>query len=228
MNKISNSFRQFLEAVDESQIDALYDKAKIAVKLAELYRPSDPKKPSGAELLRNIATIANLATNVYGIYIPKESRKLLPEPIKQDLIHKGVVDPNNLGAIPKVTLLKYLQQNYPPQTVNQLNSQMKMTDTIHVNINKIIHQYDNDIDRIKEIAATILHEATHEWERENLGSTSEKGPEETEQDFARWMQAQGMQYLNNFMRQLPQQQTQPSALARPIQPQSPTPYNPLQ
>jgi len=216
---LSNSFRQFVEAVNESQIDALYNKAKFAVKLAELYRPSDPKKPTGSELLNNISTIASLASNVFGIYIPRENRKILPEPIRQDLIHRGQVDVNNLNAIPKVTLLRYLQQTYPPQMVNQLNNQIKDTGTIHVNINKILQIHKDDVSRIKEIASTILHEAQHEWERSNTGTTSEVGPEAVERDFARWMNGPGANYLNQFLQQ---QGTASMASTPPLQPGFPT------
>lgn len=37
-----------------------------------------------------------------------------------------------------------------------------------------------------EIAATIIHEATHEIERETTGQTSEIGPQQAEKTFIQW------------------------------------------
>ena len=168
------TWKKFLEQmrpheVDEKQIDMLYDKAHIAVELAKMYRP---------ELLDNIATIADLASGAYGVYNSGENRKNLPQTIEQQLVYYGKVGRHNLDLIPKITLQKY----YP----NIPADQIKESDTIHVNIKRILAESKNDLEAVLQIASTIVHEAIHELEFETTGKTSEAGPQAEERKFMEW------------------------------------------
>ena len=178
------TFKEFVASqnVDESQIDSLYRGAHIAVELARLYAP---------DLLKNIAVIGDLASGAYGVYNSGENRKLIPKPVEQALVYYGKVNKNNIHNIPKRTIRQY----YPQIPENQIQS----SDTIHVNIRRIIKELPNDMDRIIEIASTILHEATHEWERENQGWTSEAGPVKKEREFKNWVYGAGKQTLASLL-----------------------------
>lgn len=211
------TFKEFVaNQVDESQIDALYKGAHIAVELARLYAP---------DLLKNITVIGNLASGAYGVYNSGENRKLLPKPVEQALIYYGKVNKNNIHNIPKKTIRQY----YPQIPENQIQS----SDTIHVNIRRIMNELPNDIDRIIEITATILHESMHEYERENQGWTSEAGPVKKEREFKDWVyNGAGKQVLSSLLakhRNLFQQQGTPlmAPQNQPIQ-QSLTQTSPLQ
>jgi len=162
-------FVQSQKNIDEKQIDALYDKAHIAVELVRWYKP---------ELLENIASIANLASGAYGVYNSGENRKLLPKPIEQRMLYYGKVNRHNLDMIPKSTLRKY----FPDVPEDQIQD----SDTIHINIRRIVNEFQGDLERVLEIAATIVHETTHEIERETQGWTSEAGPQAAEKEFMNW------------------------------------------
>ena len=62
------------ELVDETQIDAVYNKAKYAVKLVQMY---DQTLPKDQRLLPNISMIANLSLrpDVLGLFNSKENKK---------------------------------------------------------------------------------------------------------------------------------------------------------
>ena len=149
------TWKKFLEQmegtpeVDEQQIDRLYDKSKIAVDLVRQYNP---------KLLFNITTIADLASGAYGIYSSGENKKLLPQPLEQQLVYYGKVGRHNLDLVPKITIQRY----YPDVPADQI----KQSDTIHVNIRRILQESQNDLEAILQIASTIVHEATHEIEFE--------------------------------------------------------------
>lgn len=159
---------KFLEQkVDQSQIDRLYSKAHIAVEIVQLYNP---------KVLNNISTIANLATGAYGIYMSGENKKILPPTAEQKLIYFGKINRHNLDLIPKVTI----QQYYPDI------KEIKESDTIHVNVRRIMLESGSDLEAILEIASTIIHESRHEEEFELTGKTSEVGPEAAEHSFMQW------------------------------------------
>jgi hypothetical protein len=172
------TWQQFLEQkqVNEMQIDSLYAKAHVAVEIVKLYQP---------DLLNNIATIANLASGAYGVYNSGENQKIIPAQLQQSLIYYGRVTKHNLDNIPKKTLMQY----YP----GIQETEIQESDTIHVNVARIMREAGSDFEAIMEIAATIIHECTHESERETTGSTSEAGPVAAEHRFMAWVeQNQGM------------------------------------
>jgi len=80
-------------------------------------------------------------------YIDKgssENQKVIPKDVESNLIYYGKVDNRNLGNIPKKTL----QQYYPQLAPNAI----KESDTIHVNVRRIIQEKGSDFEAIMEIA----------------------------------------------------------------------------
>ena len=146
---------EFVHKADERQIDQLYSKAHIAVEIVNLYNP---------RILDNISVIANLASGAYGVYKSGENQKILPKNLEANLIYYGRVDRKNLNNIPKKTLVQYY-----PQVANEIRE----ADTVHVNVRRIMQESGSDFEAIMEIASTVIHEATHEIERETMGTTSE-------------------------------------------------------
>ena len=154
--------------VDETEIDRLYDKAHISVELVREYKP---------DLLNNISTIANLASGAYGLYNSGENKKVLPTNAKF-IFDKKNIDPNTIDLLPK----SVIKQQFPEIDEKRI----KESDTIHVNINRIVKESKTDWDAVLQIAATIIHESTHEMEREETGQTSEVGPQRAEREFMNW------------------------------------------
>jgi hypothetical protein len=183
------SWQEFLEQIhpiDERQIDMLYHKAHAAVELVRKIRP---------DLLDNIATIANLASGAYGVYSSGENKHLLPPDIQTYLVYYGKVNKQNLDKIPKITLLQYYPQ-IPKDKIRE-------SDTIHVNVRRILAEVKSDLEAILQIGATIVHEATHDTEFQNTGKTSEAGPEAAERDFIQKSQQflatpEGQKFLQQY------------------------------
>jgi len=186
------SFRGWLEQstlgnqfVDESKIDAIYDKAKLSVKLVQLYdqtrsnMPNTP--PDKRKLLLNINTIVPLSSGVYGLYMSSENKRYLGKDVlnKMRLIFpKDMMLNQKLQSLPSAVIKKYV-----PDLDER---QIQPSDTIHVNIQKIVSQFGDSIEAIFEIASTIVHEATHELELHHYGKTDERGPQLAEKNFASW------------------------------------------
>ena len=166
--EFKNWFSKQDTEVDEAEIDRLYDKAHISVELVREYKP---------ELLNNVSTIANLASGAYGLYNSGENKKVLP-PNAKFIFDQKHIDPKNIDLLPK----SVIKQQYPEIDEKQI----KESDTIHVNINRIVKESKTDLDAVLQIAATIVHECTHEMEREETGQTSEVGPQKAEREFMNW------------------------------------------
>mgnify|MGYP003335546455 CR=1 FL=1 len=175
------SFLEYLstvgtEFVDESQIDRLYDKAKLSVKLVQLYDQLTNQK-----LLTNISTIATINSNVYGLYNSAENKKVIgPNVVNKIRMKFGddVLQNNQLNHIPNIVIKKYL----PEIDLNQI----KPSDTIHINIAKHLATHGDSLEAVLEIASSIIHEATHELELQTFGKTSEVGPVNAEKKFMMW------------------------------------------
>lgn len=162
-------FKEFFHQVDSKQIESVYNQAKIAVDLVNMYNP---------HLLNNISTIADLSSGAYGIYNSGENKKVLPPNIEQSLIYYGKINKNNIGNIPKKTIKQY----YPDIPENAIQS----SDTVRINIRRILRESKTALEAILQIASTIVHECTHEIEREMQGWTSESGPIAAERNFMAW------------------------------------------
>lgn len=188
------------------EIDGIYSKAHIAVEIVDMYDP---------QLLRNISTIANLANGAYGLYNSGEVQKELPADMEKKMIYTGKVNKANISKIPNIMLKKY----FPDFD----ESKIKESDTIRVNVKKILSQVKTPIEAVIQIATTIVHEATHSREMQSKGYTNEHGPEAAEHEFQQWAAANIKQIMRKYPEiNLPQQQTsQPSAPQAPQQqPQS--------
>lgn len=174
------------EMVDETKIDSIYNRAKISVQIVQMYdqtRSADPKSPPDKrKLLLNINTIAPLASGVYGMYMSSENKKVIgPEIVnKMRLIFpKDAMLAQKLQTLPISVIKKYMPD------VDE--KRIQPSDTIHVNVQRIIKEFGDSPKGIIEIASTIVHEATHELEREFYGKTDERGPEKAERDFLSWV-----------------------------------------
>jgi hypothetical protein len=191
-------FKEWMKQTDEKQIDALYNKARLAVDLVKMY---DPK------LLDNISTIADLASGAYGLYSSGDNKKILPQETEKSILYWGKVNRHNLDTIPEKTLLQY----YPQLKPNDITP----SDTIRVNVRRILREFQSDFDRIIQIASTIVHEATHEMERETTGKTSETTAYAAERKFMDWVKAN----LKNIQARFPElanQQANPQVIQRHI------------
>ena len=67
--------------------------------------------------------------------------------------------------------------------------QIQPSDVIHVNVARIIREMGKTFRAIIEIASTIVHECTHEIEREETGTTSETSAKAAENKFILWVKA---------------------------------------
>jgi hypothetical protein len=158
-----SKFGQPSEDVDEREIDALYDKARIAVKLVKEMRPN---------LLNNISTIANLSSGAYGLYNSGENEKQLPPDIERWLVYGGVRK-EDAGKIPAIV---YKKHGVDPNAIT-------ISDKIHINVARILKESTSDLEAVKKIASVIVHEAVHAQETELSGATQETSPKTAQHRF---------------------------------------------
>jgi len=71
-------------------------------------------------------------------------------------------------------------------------------DTIHVNVRRIMNEKKTDIEAVLEIACTIIHETTHEYEYGNHGKSDETGPKQAEAAFMAWVQQNWESIMEHF------------------------------
>ena len=190
------SFKSWLEVntvgtkeVDESKIDALYDKAKISVKLVQMFNE---------KLLYNINTIIPLQSGVYGLYNSAKNQKVIDQQEAEKIrlkFGKDVIDKHQIDMIPNIVL----KQKMPEIDLNKIHP----SDTIEVNVSRILRELGNTKRAVIEIASTIVHEATHENELQTKGSTSEIGPKAAEVQFLNWVKA-NKATIDNMLRDLPE------------------------
>lgn len=162
----------------ESKIDQLYDKAKYAIKLVQLYSRS-----TGQSLLNNISTVAPLYSGVYGLYNSAENKKVIG-PLVANKIRFKFNQPmmqQNLNRLPNSVIKQY----FPDIDEKQIAP----SDVIHVNVQKIVRELGDTKEAVLEIASTIVHEATHELEFQTKGKTDEVGPKKAEEVFKNWVRA---------------------------------------
>lgn len=180
MRKFKEWFDQ-KQQTDSHEIEGIYGKAHIAVQIVQMYNP---------DLLKNISTIANLSNGAYGLYNSGEVQKELPPDVEQKLIYNGKVDKNNIGKIPNITLKKY----FPELD----ETKIKESDTIRVNVRRILTQVKSPFEAIVQIATTIVHEATHAKEMQIQGYTNETGPLAAEKNFQQWLNGNMKQIQRRF------------------------------
>lgn len=176
------------------EIESIYGKAHVAVQIVQMYDP---------DLLKNISTIANLQSGAYGLYNSGEVEKQLPPELEKKMIFSGKIDKNNISKIPNVVLKRYFPEFD--------ESKIKESDTIRVNVKRILSQVKSPMEAIIQVASTIVHEATHAREMQVKGYTNESGPEAAEKDFQRWISGNIKQIMRRFPEiNLPQQNPNPS------------------
>ena len=164
-------FKEYAQNVDNSQLESIYEKAKISVAIVNLYNP---------KILQNISTIANLASGAYGLYSSGENQDIVPPDIEQAMVVKsqGKLNKNQLHQM-KPDIIK---QYFPEIDLRRINP----SDTIHVNVRRIVNELKDDYKIILQIASTIVPEATHDIEHRTTGSTGEGRPEAEERKFMNW------------------------------------------
>jgi hypothetical protein len=168
------------DVVDSSQIERLYDKAKISVRLVQEFDKTLPKED---KLLSKINTIMPLTSGVYGLYMSKSNKKVIGKQIMDRLklmFPKDMMLDQKINQIPLVVLKKYL-----PDVDEKL---IQPSDTIYVNVQKILKDTKNDPKQsVIQIAATIVHEAKHSDEYHDTGKTNEVAPVSFERKFIDWV-----------------------------------------
>lgn len=189
-------FKQWLEnlntlnndLVDDSQINRVYDKAKIAVEIVRMY-----SKLSNKKILNNISTIANLATGAYGLYNSKYNKKVISKNAEQKIRFKfgdEVFKNSQIHNVPEIIIRKYI-----PDIKDQ---DITPSDVIFVNVARIVREFGDSIQAVLQIASTIVHESAHEREREETGKTSEVKPQQEEKLFHDWFVKNKDLILNKY------------------------------
>jgi hypothetical protein len=196
-------FKEWLQQdtkVDETEIDRVYDKAHIAVDLVRQYNP---------QLLLNINTIANLASGAYGIYNSGENQQALDPDVERRLIYWGKIPKNKIKTLPRTVIKQY----FPNLDARQI----KVTDTIRINVGRILRESKTDLEAVLRIASTIIHESTHE-----LGHTTEGPPQQAERAFMDWAKQNLQSILNKYpaLRGIHNQQGGNYALPKSFSPMS--------
>ena len=167
------------EFVDERQIDAAYDKAKFSVRLVQMY---DQTLPKDQKLLLNISTIATLTKGVYGMYSSAEDKKVIGANALSKIRMKfgdDAIKTHKIETLPAAIIKRYI----PDVDLQQI----KPSDVIHVNVNQHLQKHGDSLECVLELASTIVHECTHELERQKTGTTSEVGPVQAERKFMDWV-----------------------------------------
>ena len=160
----------------DSKIDHLYDKAKYAIKLVQIYARS-----TGQKLLNNISTVAPLYSGVYGLYNSAENKKVIG-PAAANKIRFKFNQPmmqQNIQLLPNSVIKQY----FPDIDEKQIMP----SDVIHVNVQRIVREMGDTKEAVLEIASTIVHEVTHEIEFQTKGKTDEFGPKKAEELFKNWV-----------------------------------------
>lgn len=162
----------------ESKIDYLYDKAKFAIKIVQIY-----SKENRLGLLKNISTIAPLNSGVYGLYNSGENKKIIGPKVANQIKFKfgnNLIQQNKINKLPNAIV----KQHIPDIDENQLIP----SDIIHVNVQRIVRELGDSKQSIIEIASTIVHEAVHSIEFQKFGKTDETNTKKAELNFKSWVE----------------------------------------
>jgi hypothetical protein len=176
------------EIVDESQINSVYDKTKISVKLVQLYA-----RENRIKLLHNISTVANLSSGVYGLYNSAHNKKIISQAAAQKIRFKfgdEILKTSRIHSVPEVVIRKYIPEIQ--------DIEIQQSDVIYVNVKRILKEFGDSPQAILQIASTIIHEAIHEKEREEKGFTNENGPIMEEKKFLNWFKTNKIRLIQKF------------------------------
>ena len=155
-----------------------YDKANLAIQLVNEFDSS---------ILRNVSTVIPLSGNAYGVYMNSDNLKQMPEDIR--MIFRGSMDDNQINMTPKATLIDYLQRyqgrpGFEDYDFSNAQNSIEVSDTIRINVDKILREIDSSYLQVIEVASTIIHEATHVNESEENLNDTEAAPEANERAFS--------------------------------------------
>jgi len=167
----------------DSKIDVLYNKAKYAIKLVQIYDQKTNQK-----LLTNISTIADLhRSGVYGLYNSAENKDAIgPHSTNTKFMFgQGTYNQykNNLTNLPAAVVSQYKPKVDP--------SRLAPSDVIHINVHEVISRMGDTKEAVIHMASTIVHECTHEIEFRTTGKTSETGPTHAADKFKVWADPAG-------------------------------------
>jgi hypothetical protein len=138
-------------------------------------------KENNKKILNNISTIANLANGAYGLYNSKYNKKVISQNASQKIRFKfgdDVLSSSKINNIPEIVVKRYIPDIRDEDIIP--------SDVIFVNVSRIVKELGDSIQAVLEIASTIVHESTHEKEREETGQTSEVKPQQEEKLFQTW------------------------------------------
>ena len=180
-----------VEDADAEQLNRVYNKSKLAVKIVQEYDKATNKK-----YLTDITTIAPISrTGIYGLYNSAENKYVLGSKFNKQKYNTFTQEQlDKMSRLPE----DVLRQNKVPEDLIQ---SIQPTDTIHVNVLSIYKTFNDlqkagkispeeaQINIIREIASTIIHESQHDAERRKTGKTSESGPEAAEHEFNAWFKS---------------------------------------
>jgi hypothetical protein len=168
------------------QISSDYSKAKFAIDLVRAYDATKPDKEGNVlekrKLLLNIGTIAKLyaGPNVFGMFKPEEDNQIVVAP-KNNIDQINKLFKNKAKNAPESLIRKYFPTLAP--------TSIMQSSVIRVNVPRIINVFGDTPKAVLEIAKTIVHEATHQLERQITGDTKD-GPntavERAEAAFEQW------------------------------------------
>jgi hypothetical protein len=176
-----------VEDADSSQIERIYKKSRLAVKIVQDY-----DNQTANNYLTNITTIAPLnKAGVYGLYNSAENKAVLGKQYNKQKFTFTQEELDKMASLPGDVLR---QHKIPEEIINSIQP----TDTIHINVLNIYDTFNKaqktgkmspeeaQINIIREIASTIVHESTHEADKRLHGKTSEIRPLEAEKKFNNW------------------------------------------
>ena len=176
-----------IEDADSSQIERIYKKSRLAVKIVQDY-----DKQTGNNYLTNITTIAPISrAGIFGLYNSAENKAIIGKPFNQQKFTFSQEEIEKMKSLPEDVLR---QHGIPDEVIKSLTP----TDTIHVNVLNIYDTFNKaqksgkmspeeaQINIIREIASTIVHESTHDADKRLHGKTSEIRPLEAEKKFNNW------------------------------------------
>jgi len=166
------------EEVDFSKVTPAYSKVGLAVKLVQLY-----DKMTGKDLLRDINTIVPLSGGpvAYGLYSSSQNRKVVGPKAKL-IFNQAKFDQHSIDTLPNAVI----KDKFPNINLAELIPSV----TIQVNVPRFVRELGDKTWTIVQIASTIVHEATHEKEFQQLkdpnAKLGEAGPERAEKEFIDW------------------------------------------
>ena len=137
------------------------------------------------DLFKRVSVIEDISgkkSGILGQFDPKRTYHKLPTNISEYLMNANIPSEmkDQLSLLPANSLFKVLKN----MGYTNAPSDILTGATIEVDINKTLATYANIKDPlefnylvVKELADTLVHEATHVKEKEETGNTNEVGPE---------------------------------------------------